>query len=94
MESQQDFLFGDGPSPGPHIPDPRSALYADIAALWQIPVGQLVRVDLTGHHFSELYGRLELARVPDLPFDRHELLALRIGGIEFTSRQITTWSLA
>ena len=93
MESQQDFLFADGPTPELHLPDPRSNLYAAIAALWQIPVGQLIRVDLTGHHFSELRGRLELARAPDLPLDRRESLALRIGTIELTSRQITAWSL-
>jgi hypothetical protein len=94
MESQQDFLFADGPTPEFHLPDPRSNLYADVAALWQIPVGQLIRVDRTGHDFSELRGRLELARAPAVPFDRRETLALRIGDIEFTSRQITAWSLA
>ncbi len=93
MESQQDFLFADGPDPELHLPDPRSNLYADITALWQIPVGQLVRVDLSGHHFSYLHGHLELARAPDLPLDRRETLALHIGGIEFTSRQIKAWSL-
>jgi len=50
-------------------------------------------VDLTGHQFSELQGRLELARAPELPLDRRATLTLRIGGIEFTSRQITTWAL-
>ena len=93
MESQQDFLFADGPAPELHLPDPRSNLYADVAALWQLPVGQPVRVDLTGHHFAELNGRLELARAPDLPLDRRETLALRIGPIEFTSRQIVAWTL-
>jgi hypothetical protein len=52
-----------------------------------------VRVELTGHHFPELRGRLELARAPDLPLDRRETLALRIGGIELTHRQIAAWSL-
>ena len=93
MESQQDFRFPDGPAPDLHLPDPRSNLYADVAALWQIPVGQSVRVELTGHHFPELRGRLELARAPDLPLDRRETLALRIGGIELTHRQIAAWSL-
>jgi hypothetical protein len=93
MESQQDFLFADGPTPELHLPDPRSGLYADIAALWEIPVGQHVRVDLTGHQFSELQGRLELARAPDLPLDRRETLALRIGSIEFSHRQVSAWSL-
>jgi hypothetical protein len=93
MESQEDFLFADGPAPELHLPDPRSNLYADVATLWQIPVGQRVRVDLTDHHFTELSGRLELARAPDLPLDRRETLALRIGPIEFSNRQLTAWSL-
>lgn len=93
MESQQDFLFADGPAPELHPPDPRSNFYADVAALWQLPVGQRVRVDLTGHQFAELSGRLELARSPDLPLDCRETLALRIGSIEFSHRQIATWSL-
>lgn len=93
MESQQDFLFADDPAPEVHLTDPRSNLYADVAALWQLPVGQRVHVDLTGHHFSELQGRLELARSPDLPLDCRETLALRIGTIEFSHRQIATWSL-
>lgn len=93
MESQQDFLFADDPDPEFYLPDPRSNLYADVAALWQIPIGQLIRVDLTGHHFAELRGRLELARFPDLPLDRRKTLALRLGAIEFSHRQIASWSL-
>jgi hypothetical protein len=92
MESQQDFLFTDGPGPDLHVPDPRANLYTEVANLWEIPVGQLVHVDLTGHQFAELRGRLELARAPDLPLDRREILALRIGPIEFTHRQISKWS--
>ncbi|MSU24960.1 MAG: hypothetical protein EXS32_14220 [Opitutus sp.] len=94
MESQQDFLFADGPGSALHLPDPRENFYADVSALWQIPVGQLVHVDLTGHQFADLRGRLELARAPDLPLDRRETLALKIGTIEFSSRQIGAWSLA
>jgi len=93
MESQPEFLFADGPAPELHLSDARSALFADIAALWQLPVGDLVHVDLTGHQFAELRGRLELARAPDLPLDRREILALRIGTIELTSKQIAAWSL-
>jgi hypothetical protein len=92
-ETQPEFLFADGPPPEHQAPDPRSGFYTDITALWQIPVGQLVHVDLTGHQFAELRGRLELARAPDLPLDRRETLALRIGTIEFSSRQIAAWSL-
>ena len=94
MANQQgEFLFAEGPASELHVPDPRSNFYAEIAALWQIPVGELAHVDLKGHNMSDLQGRIELARAPDLPLDRREALALRIGKIEFTSRQIVTWSL-
>lgn len=94
MEEQQDeFLFAEGPASGLHLPDPRSNFYDEVAALWQLPVGQLAHVNLQGHNLSDLQGRIELARAPDLPLDRRETLALRIGTIEFSSRQITSWSL-
>ena len=94
METQEEFLFADGPAAEFHLPDPRSDFYEEVAALWQLPVGQLVHVALRGHNFSDLQGRLELSRAPDLPLDRREALALRIGTIEFSSRQIIAWSLA
>lgn len=94
MASQGEFLFADGPAPEIHLPDPRSGFYEEVAARWEIPVGLLVHVALREHSFSELHGRLELARAPDLPLDRRETLTLRIGTIEFSSRQIVAWSLA
>jgi hypothetical protein len=94
MEEQADFLFADGPAPEFHLPDPRSDLYEEIAAVWGIPVGQIAHVALREHSFSDLQGRLELFRAPDLPLDRREPLALRIGTIEFSSRQIVAWALA
>ncbi len=93
MEEQADFLFADGPGPELHLPDPRSGLYEEIATLWGIPVGQITHVVLHEHNFSDLQGRLELSRAPDLPLDRREVLALRIGTIEFSSRQIVAWTL-
>jgi hypothetical protein len=94
MADQQDeFLFAEGPAREVHLPDPRSAFFAEVEALWQIPVGRLAHVDLNGHNMSDLQGRIELARAPDLPLDRREALALRIGRIEFSSRQIASWSL-
>lgn len=93
MEAQSEFFFAAGVEPEIHLPDPRSGLYEEIAALWQIPVGEMVHVDLTGHQFSDLRGWLELARAPGLPFDVRESLQLRIGTIEFNSRQIVGWSL-
>ena len=64
-----------------------------MAQRWSLPIGQAILVKLNGHHFSELSGRLDLARAPDLPLDPRVPLALRIGTIEFSSRQIASWML-
>ncbi len=93
MEHQGEFLFADGAAPELHVPDPRSGFYEEVSALWQIPVGQMVQVDLTGHNLSHLEGRLDLAHAPELPLNRREALALRIGTIEFSQRQVSAWSL-
>jgi hypothetical protein len=94
MDDQQaEFLFADGAVLESHAPDPRSQFFEEVAALWELPVGQVVHVNLDGHNMSDLQGRIELARAPDLPLDRRETLILRIGRIEFSSRQITSWSL-
>ena len=94
-DEQAEFLFTAGPAPDFHLPDPRSNLnlYEEVAALWQVPVGQVAHVGLDGHSMSDLQGRIEFARPPELPLDRREALALRIGTIEFSSRQIVSWSL-
>ncbi len=94
MEAQDEFLFADGPAPEQHLPDPRTDLYEEVSAFWEIPLGQRVHVALREHHLGDLDGRLDLARAPELPLDRREVLALRIGSIEFSSRQIIAWSLA
>ena len=93
MDKQSEFLFADGPAPEFHLPDPRSNLYQEVAALWQIPIGQVTHVGLKEHSMADLQGRIEFARAPNLPLDRRETLALRIGTIEFSSRQIVSWSL-
>lgn len=93
MQTQAEFLFADGPVPELQPPDPDSAFYEEVAARWQIPVGQTVHVALRAHHFADLQGRLLLARAPDLPLDHRQSLALRIGAIEFSSRQLVAWSL-
>ena len=90
---QDEFLFPEDPAPEIHLPDPRAAFFGEVAALWQLPVGQVAHVTLSAHNLSDLQGRIELARSPDLPLDRREVLALRIGTIEFSSRQIVSWSL-
>ncbi len=93
MKNQLEFLFADGPAPHLHPPDPRSEFYDEVSTVWQLPVGQVVRVDLRGHDLSNLQGLLDLSRAPDLPFDRRQPLVLRIGGVEFSSRQIAAWSI-
>jgi hypothetical protein len=92
-EQQNEFVFTDGSLADIALPGPRSGLFTDIATLWELPVGQVAHVNLSGHNMSDLQGRIELARAPDLPLDRREVLALRIGTIEFSSRQIVSWSL-
>jgi hypothetical protein len=94
MEQQQEFLFAGGPAPHLHPPDPRTPFYEEVASAWQLPVGRLVRIDLHDHDLSFLRGLLELARAPDLPLDPRQPLVLRVGAIEFSSRQIAAWSLA
>ena len=93
MEQQSEFLFADGPVPEQLPLNLRGSFFSEVAAVWSLPVGELVQVDLSGHNFSELRGRLELVRAPDLPLNAHAPLALRIGPIEFSSRQISSWSL-
>ena len=94
METQEQFLFADGPAPELHMPDPLSDFYDEVASAWQIPVGQKVHVALREHNFADLDGRLELARAPDLPLDQRTPLDLRIGTIDFSSTQIVAWALA
>ena len=94
MDLQQEFLFANGPAPELPLPDPRSGFYEEVAAVWQIPVGQRVHVALREHNLADLDGLLELARAPDLPLNRRESLQLRIGSIDFSSRQIVAWALA
>ena len=92
MESQQEFLFADGPAPQMHPPDPRSGFYAEVSATWQLPMGQIVRVDLKEHDLASLQGLLELSHAPDLPLDQRQPLVLRIRGVEFSSQQIAAWA--
>jgi hypothetical protein len=66
---------------------------ADIARVWGLPLRERVRVTLRGHALALITGRLELTRLPDLPFDAHTPLGLCIGTETFTSRQIISWVL-
>lgn len=97
-ERQTEFLLA--ASPSAHIadllalPHPQAALFTEIAATWDVPLGQHVRVTLSGHTFDELTGRLEIATSPDFPFNHRRALLLRIGEFTFTHRQITGWATA
>ena len=93
MENQNEFLFSDGPVPEVHLPDPRSAFYGEVTAVWHLPLGQKIRVMLKAHDFPEVAGRLELARAPDLPLNVRQPLLLCVSGITFLSTQVESWSL-
>ena len=93
MERQSEFLFPDGPGPDLHLPDPRAGFYREVAEVWQLPLGECVRVLLRGHDLPEVSGRLELERAPDLPLNPREPLQLSVGVVAFLSTQVEAWSL-
>ncbi len=92
-DDQSEFLFSDGPAPKLAPPEPLADLVADMARLWGLPLYQKVRLSLKDHALDEVSGRLELVSAPDLPLNPAHTLALRAGGVEFSSRQILSWSL-
>ena len=92
-DDQSEFLFGDGPPPELAPPAPLADLVADMARLWSLPLYQNARLTLKNHALDEVSGRLELVNAPDFPLNPSRPLALRAGGVEFSSRQIIAWSL-
>ncbi|HWA29405.1 MAG TPA: hypothetical protein VG734_27390 [Lacunisphaera sp.] len=76
-----------------HLADSLGDFLDRVSVLWGLPLGQKVRVDLRKCEPPWQQGRLELAQAPDLPLDPRQVLALRIGTIEFSSRQIVAWAL-
>jgi hypothetical protein len=91
---QLEFLlvgFADGTT---QLADPLGDLRERIGQLWDLPLGERVRLDLRDHQFPWLEGRLDLAQAPDLPLDPRQMLRLRIGAVEFSHRQIVAWALA
>ncbi len=96
MEHQDHLLL---PNQTFSVPPPEAlagvapSLTGEVAALWRLPLDRRVQVTLRDHALISTVGRLELTRLPELPFDAHTPLALRIGKDEFSSRQIITWSL-
>ena len=95
MDDQLQFLFADGPSPQLGMPAPEDPLVSEIARVWGLPIGKKVHVQLKdSENLSVLDGRLEVAYAPDLPFNPHQALNLRISGYVFSSRAIRGWSIA
>lgn len=92
MNEQGEFLFADGSSPELHLVHPLDDLIREISSLWGLPIGQRLRVGLTDPSLPILEGPLELRRAPDLPLNVRQVLALRIRGIDFQSRQIAWWT--
>lgn len=93
-------LFSDLPAgrsldepPLPGFTDLAPELADEVAAVWGLPVGRRARVTLRGHAVDELCGLVQVAGLPDMPFAAHKPLRLRIGHEEFSSRQVTAWSV-
>ncbi len=74
------------PGPVPHLRD-------EIARAWGLPLGEQVEIALLRGPCDSLRGRLHLVASPDLPWDRHQSLALSIAGVPFSSRDIDHWRL-
>ena len=90
---QLEFLLVGTADGATHLAAPLGDLRASISLLWRLPLGQRVHVDLRDSQMPWLKGRLELVHAPDLPLDPKQALALRIGPVEFSSRQIVAWAL-
>ncbi len=89
-DRQEEFLFCDGAAPVLGLPHAIDSLLLDIGREWGLPVGERVRVSFRhGENFPELLGRLEVAVAPELPFNRHRPLLLRVNGYEFAHTAIT-----
>lgn len=94
MESQNEFTFALNETDGPSAARAEDPLIADISAVWRLPIGQKIKIQLRDQeNLSEITGKLELTRAPELPFDPRETLQLRIRGYAFSSRAIVAWTL-
>jgi hypothetical protein len=83
--------FAEPPLPG--LTDLAPELADEAARVWGLPVGRRARVTLRGHAMDGLHGLVQIAGLPDLPFDASRPLRLRVGHVEFTSRQVSAWTL-
>jgi len=91
---QSEFLLSEGPTHQVSLPHPLDDLIVEITRLWNLPLYQRARLTLRNHALDELCGRLELVSSPDLPLNPKHALTLRVAGVEFSSRQVTSWTLA
>ncbi len=94
MPEQSEFLFADGAQPELHVAHPLDEFFQEVSDMWRLPIGKNVRVNLRDPSLPPLEGKLELHRAPDLPLNRRESLSLRVRGLNFTSAEIASWSLA
>lgn len=92
MSTQGEFRFETGDAQPAPFSHPLADLIAEAFRVWSLPLGRDVRIVLAGGSIDELRGRLELAAPPDLPLDPRQPLALRVGKVTFSSRQITGWA--
>lgn len=67
--------------------DERNARLARIARFWQLPLGKRVRVQLIARS-EEPEGLLMLREEPESFSNRRAPLALRVGGVSFSSHEI------
>jgi hypothetical protein len=79
--------------PLPGFTDLAPSITDEVSAVWGLPIGRRVRVELRQHAVPGLVGSLQIAGLPPLPFDQRQFLRLRIGHEEFTSHQIVAWSV-
>lgn len=81
-----DTSFNVAPAAPPDLRD-------EIARAWSLPLGERVEVRFRRGQFDTLAGVLELAGVPDFPWDPRQPLRLRLAGCDFDSHAIGHWKL-
>lgn len=89
---QLEMFLGGSHADGGEV-SPLHDVEQEAASVWGLPIGSRVHVALREHAVPALHGTLRLAQLPRLPFRSADPLTLRIGNIEFTTRQIASWCL-
>lgn len=93
VEYQENFLFDENAFETSEAADPLSDFFAEVSQAWNLPIGQRVNLRLRDAALPQLSGKLKLARAPDLPLDPRQPLSLTLSGVEFTHREVASWSL-